>query len=251
MTDDGEIMQSGPYLVSAIVSAYNCERFIRGCLIDLESQTIADRTGIIVVNSGSQQNEEAVVYGFQKKYDNIKYIKTDQRESVYAAWNRGILTATGKYITNANTDDRHAAHAFERMTRVLDTRPDIALVYANLWITETENETWDNFTPVGKFVWKDFDPQTLADACYIGPQPMWRKNLHRKYGYFDVLFDSAGDWEFWLRLSQTEKFLHLNEELGLYLKSPASIEHRDLNLSLIEFKRIKRQYAGRKLRWTK
>ena len=59
----------------AIVSTYNSERFIRGCLEDLEAQTIADRLEIIVVNSGSEQNEEAIVKEFQKKYSNIKYIK--------------------------------------------------------------------------------------------------------------------------------------------------------------------------------
>ena len=70
---------SNGYLVSAIVSTYNAERFIRGCLEDLENQTIADQIEIIVVDSGSQQDEEAVIREFQEKYSNIKYIKTDNR----------------------------------------------------------------------------------------------------------------------------------------------------------------------------
>ena len=45
----------GKYLVSAIVSTYNAEKFIRGCLEDLENQTIADRLEIVVVNSGSKR----------------------------------------------------------------------------------------------------------------------------------------------------------------------------------------------------
>ena len=55
------------YLVSAIVSTYNSERFIRGCLEDLENQTIADRLEIVVVNSGSEQNEDRIIKEFQKK----------------------------------------------------------------------------------------------------------------------------------------------------------------------------------------
>ncbi len=79
---------------------------MRGCLEDLENQTIADKIEIIVVDSGSEQDEESIVKEFQRKYSNIKYIRTEKRETVYEAWNRGIKSSSGKYITNANTDDR-------------------------------------------------------------------------------------------------------------------------------------------------
>ncbi len=229
--------------VSAIVSTYNAERFIGHCLEDLLSQTIADQLEIIVVDSGSQENEAAVVRKFQAEFKIIKYLKSERRESVYAAWNRGIKIASGKYITNANADDRHAPYALERMAGVLDEKPDIALVYADVWLTEIENQTFDNFTPAGRFKWKDFDPATLINGCYIGPQPMWRKAVHKRHGYFDEAFESAGDWEFWLRISQTEKFWHIKECLGLYLKSPRSIEHRDYRLSSLERVKIRRMYA--------
>ena len=50
----GQTLKQNRYLVSAIVSTYNSEKFIRGCLEDLENQTIADKLEIIVVNSGSR-----------------------------------------------------------------------------------------------------------------------------------------------------------------------------------------------------
>ncbi len=204
-----------------------------------------------MVDSGSEQNEAQIVREFQKQYDNIVYIRTDQREGVYAAWNRGIKAARGKYITNANTDDRHRSDAFEKMALILDQRPDIALVYANVWITETENETFENHTRVGIYRWADYDPLYLTYGCFIGPQPMWRKSLHEKYGYFDESFESAGDWEFWLRISETEKFFHIDEVLGLYLKSPSSVEHRDPMLSRNEAMRVYKIYSPRRIRLEK
>ncbi|MCB0195868.1 MAG: glycosyltransferase [Anaerolineae bacterium] len=234
-----------PPLVSAIVSTYNAERFIRGCLEDLAAQTIADRLEIIVIDSGSPQNEWAIVREFQQRYGNILYIRTAQRETLYAAWNRGIQAARGAYITNANTDDRHKPDAFERMASLLDTRPDIALVYADVAITTTENETFAAHTPAGEFNWPDFDPLLLLGQCYIGPQPMWRKRLHTTYGYFDDSFQVAGDWEFWLRLAENETFLHLREYLGLYLSSPAGIEQGNRALLRQENLRVYRRYAHR------
>ncbi len=132
--------QSAGYLVSAIVSAYKSERFIRGCIEDLESQTIAARLEIVIVDSCSPQNERAIVEEFQKKYSNIKYIRTETRETVYAAWNRGIKASSGKYITNANTDDRHRHDAFEIMVNELERKPEITLVYADVIMTEKENK---------------------------------------------------------------------------------------------------------------
>lgn len=235
--------KSRHYVVSAIVSTYNAERFIRECLKDLEEQTISDRLEIIVVNTGSEQNERAIVKEFQEKYSNIRYIETDQRETVYAAWNRGIKVAKGKYITNANTDDRHRKDAFEVMLNILENLPEVALVYADMIITQVENETFENCTPAGHFRWLNWDRQKLLQGfCFMGPQPMWRKSLHEEYGYFDDSFVTSGDYEFWLRTSQTHDFLHIPAVLGLYLKSPNSIEHSNRKRQRLENDKILQTY---------
>jgi len=235
--------------VSAIVSTYNSEKFIRGCLEDLINQTLYKKgeLEIIVVNSGSQQNEDIIVKEFQQRYPNINYIKTEERETVYAAWNRGIRAASGKYITNANTDDRHRHDAFEVMVNILDKIPEIGLVYADVIITETENETFENHTPVGAFLWLDYSKELLTLACFMGPQPMWRKSLHEKYGYFDETFNSSGDWEFWLRIAEDIKMLHIPKFLGLYLLSSQSVEHRNLDKRIQEDISISEKYVQRYL----
>ncbi len=217
---------SKPPVVSAIVSTYNSERFMRGCLEDLEAQTIADRLEIIVIDSGSQQNERAIVEEFQSRYDNIVYVRTEERETVYAAWNRGIRAARGKYLTNANSDDRHRKDAFEILVRTLDEHPKVALVYADVLITDQENSTFDTARRIGTYNWLEFDPGALVQrGCFVGPQPMWRHEVHQEHGFFDPTFVSAGDYEFWMRLAKTREFLHVPQTLGLYLKSPTSVEH--------------------------
>lgn len=212
-------------LVTAIVSTYNSERFIRGCIEDLEAQTLASRLEIIVVDSGSEQDEGVVIRELQKRYHNIKYVRTEERETIYSAWNRGLQIARGKYITNANTDDRHRADALERMVDALDRNPDVVLVYADVAVTKAENSTFGNAVVDGYFRWPEFDANNLFAVCYVGPQPMWRAEVHQRYGYFDPTFRVAGDYEFWLRLAGSERFMHIPDVLGLYLNSAESIEH--------------------------
>jgi glycosyltransferase involved in cell wall biosynthesis len=220
--------EKSEFKVSAIVSTYNSERFIRGCLEDLVNQTLYEKgeLEIIVIDSESEQNEKTIVEEFQRTCKNIVYIRTEKREGIYAAWNLGIKAASGLYITNANTDDRHRKNAFEVMVRALEQNPDIGLVYADVILTKTENETFERHTPGKIFRQLDYSRELLAFLCFIGPQPMWRKTLHNRYGYFDESFTSSGDWEFWLRIAQDTKMLRIPEILGLYLKSPQSLEHR-------------------------
>lgn len=233
------------YLVSAIVSTYNSERFMRGLLEDLEAQTIADRLEIVIVDSNSPQNEAAVVKEFQQRYDNIVYVRTPMRETTHAAFTRCAKAARGKYLTLACTDDRHKRDALERMVAVLDVRPDIALVYANSHITTQENETFDCHTAAKDYRWIDFDPLQLLHGCFMGSQPMWRKSLHETYGYFDGSLESAGDWEFWLRLAERETFLHIDEFLGLYLYSETSSEHKHPERHQREAALVKKKYIHR------
>jgi len=230
-------------LVTAIVSTYKSERFLRGCLEDLEAQTLADQLEIIVVDSHSPQNERAIVEEFQQRYTNIVYIRTQERETVYGAWNRGARAARGKYLTNANTDDRHRADALEILARTLEEHPEVALAYADCLITEQENETFDTGNPIGCYRWLEFNARDLwSRGCFAGPQPMWRREVHDEHGYFDPQMITAGDYEFWLRLAQTRKFLHVRQMLGLYLKSPSSVEHVNREIGAKEVELARERY---------
>ena len=230
------------YLITAIVSAYNSSKFLRGCLEDLESQTITDQLEIIVIDSGSLENEAEIVAEFQQKYDNIKYIRTE-RETVYGAWNVGVKAASGIYLTNANTDDRHRKDAFEIQAKMLDLHPEFTLVFGDVLVTETVNETFENNTTVGTIPYPDYDRQNLLNGnCLVGPQPMWRKSVHDEYGYFDASMVTSGDYEFWTRIAQTNEFYHINQDLGLYCERVDSIEHSNRRNQFLENKKITEMY---------
>ncbi|MCX8026451.1 MAG: glycosyltransferase [Thermodesulfovibrionales bacterium] len=229
------------FLVSAIVSTYRSSRFIRGCLEDLITQTLYKEGNleIVVVDSASDENEADIVKEFQERYPHIKYIRTEQRQTVYGAWNTGIQACGGKYITNANTDDRHHPQALKKMASILESSPHIALVYADVYVTNTPNETFESSAKKDRYTWFDWDrDKLLYHGCFIGPQPMWRRSLHEKWGYFDESLVVSGDAEFWLRISQEETFYHINEPLGLYLKHDESIEHSNKNRRDFENLRI-------------
>jgi glycosyltransferase involved in cell wall biosynthesis/ADP-heptose:LPS heptosyltransferase/predicted SAM-dependent methyltransferase/MoaA/NifB/PqqE/SkfB family radical SAM enzyme len=234
----------GDYLVSAIVSTYNSERFLRGCLEDLEKQTIADKVEIIVINSGSQEKEEEIVREYQQKYANIVYVRTEHREGIYAAWNRAVKVARGTFITNANTDDRHRDDALEIMATTLIANPDIALVYGDQVCTDTPNCTFADHHAVSIAKRPEFSFERLLYGCCVGSQPMWRRKLHDEFGYFDETLSCAGDWDFWLRISSKYEFRHIPEFLGLYYRNEEGIEHGRKIHSLYERYMVGKRYGN-------
>ena len=191
------------------------------------------------------ENERAIVEEYRRLRPDIVYLRTEERETIYAAWNRGIKASRGTYLTNANADDRHRPDALEIMARTLDEHPDAGLVWANMYLTAVENQPFHAATPMGRSDWPPFDRRTLAVYNFVGPQPMWRRSLHDRHGWFDPSFEIAGDYEFWLRLAEQERFLLIPEILGLYLLSPQTAERRDKPRALLETREAKRRHRLR------
>jgi glycosyltransferase involved in cell wall biosynthesis len=210
----------------------------------LEQQTIADKLEIIIVNSGSQENEEAIVHEYQQKYNNIVYIKTEQREGLYSAWNRAVKVARGTFLTNANTDDRHRNDALEIMADTLLANPDTALVYGDQICTDTPKGTFANHHATNMAKRPEYSHERLLFGCCVGSQPMWRNSLHTELGYFDDTLTCAGDWDFWLRTSRKYNFKHIPEFLGLYYHNENGIEHGRKIHSLYERYIVGKRYGN-------
>jgi glycosyltransferase involved in cell wall biosynthesis len=227
-------------LVSAIISTYNAEKFIKGKIVDLLEQTIANKIEIIIVNSGSQQNEEEILKDFLT-YSNIYYIKTEERETVYKAWNRGVKISKGLFITNANTDDRLRKDALEILSSSLIKNPDVALVYADQYYSSVPNKSFEKVTRNGKpklYSFPDYNYFHQLDRCLVCSQPMWRASLHFEDNiWFDERFEILGDYDFDLKVSQKYKLLHIAESLGVFYLSPNKENKSHNNLGIINSER--------------
>lgn len=234
----------GPYRVSALVSTYNAEAFIQGCLDDLVSQTLFARgeLEIIVVDACSEEQEQAVVEAFQEQYGHIVYVRPARREPLYASWNRAIRLAQGRYVTNANTDDRHRPDALERLADHLDEHPEVALAYADSLITTEPHETFMDTSARFRFAWPAYSYEELERRCFVGPHPMWRRSLHDRYGYFREDLVSAADYEFWLRIGKTESFARYPDVLGLYYHNTEGLQYGD-PVSVRETQQILDEYG--------
>ena len=239
---------NGPtFCVSAIVSAFNSEKFIVDRLQNLVEQSLfpEDQLEIIVIDSGSLQNEGRHVLEFMRRFRHIVYVRTSRRESVYGAWNRGIRLSQGKYIINANTDDRFAVDALERMSAELEADSEVAAVYGDWLQTETENDRFDSDTPKQRFAYPEFNPLLLFHGQITSHAALIRKTVFEKIGAYDGNFKVYGDREFMLRFAVNGyKAKKTQEVVGLYLKNPKGLEFSEKDAGHTEFRALVDQYLS-------
>lgn len=230
--------------ISVIVSLYKAEEFIRECLSDLTSQTIAGQLEIVIVDAASPENEERIIREFQDRFPNIMYIRTPSRIGVYAAWNLAIRNSSAAYITPFSSNDRLNPTAYEVLSKALDENPDTVLVYGDTYETETSHQTFECHDRTGIMTWPPYSYEFLLANNCIGPHPMWRRELHDRIGYFDEVYVAQADQEYWLRIGENNlKMLHLPIVTGLYWLSRDALSTQEI--AFTEFKQIRGLYARR------
>ncbi|MDA7497267.1 glycosyltransferase [bacterium] len=223
---EGSVLKGGSVepLVSAIVSTYNGEAFLGACLDDLLNQSIVDQMEIVVVDSGSEQSEGQIVAAYQQRHSNICYIRTDERETLYAAWNRAVEAARGRYVFNANNDDSRRPDAVEKFVSAMEESPDAALAYADCIWTNTPNDTFPCKQPIREVCYPEYHPALALFFCYTGCLQFWRRSDLLALGGFDGQYRAAGDYEVLMRLAQSEKqAIRIPETLSLFFQNTSGL----------------------------
>tara|TARA_R110000824_G_scaffold49483_8_gene138803 strand:- start:20752 stop:22734 length:1983 start_codon:yes stop_codon:yes gene_type:complete len=215
--------------ISLITSVYKADEHIEQLMEDVTNQTVFNdkcEWVILNVNKKGDDFEEEVIMKYAEKYpNNIVYKRLEDDPGVYGVWNIGIEMSTGDYITNINCDDRRAQPGLEKQAKMLVANPDVDLVYNDSYIVEESNILWKDIKPGNqKYNFENFSKESMLKGNLPHNNPMWRKTIHEKNGYFNDKYKSAGDWDFWLKcVFSGSKFLKHPETLGVYYFNPSGI----------------------------
>lgn len=89
--------------LSIIIPAYNVEKYLGAALESCVNQTL-NNIEIIVVNDGSTDSTDLLIYDYMERYKQIKTIKT-KNQGLSLARNQGLEIATGEYVYFLDGDD--------------------------------------------------------------------------------------------------------------------------------------------------
>jgi glycosyltransferase involved in cell wall biosynthesis len=214
----------GETKVSIIVSLYKAAAKLRFFLSAISLQTLCRRGAVelILVDSGSPDNERDVLRDFPGVDTlNFVYARSQRRETIQAAWNRGITLSRSPYLVFLGVDETLYPEALERLAAELDRQPSVDWVMANSLVTEVDSHgvyKRDVMPYDRSGATKD---HTYLETCYLSwVGGMYRKSLHERFGYYDETFRASGDTEFKNRVLPYINVAYVAATLGLFLNYP-------------------------------
>ena len=215
--------------ISLVTSVFKANDYIEQLMEDITRQTVfKDKCEWIILNANpaGEDFDEEVILKYKDMYpDNIIYEKMEEDPGIYDTWNRGIMMATGDYVTNVNCDDRRRFDGLEKQAAMLYSNPDVDLVYNDSYITHEPNIMYEDVpADCQKYNFEEFSVEAMLRGNLPHNNPMWRREIHDKNGYFNQYYKSAGDWDFWLRCAfNGSKFMKHPEILGVYYWNPVGM----------------------------
>lgn len=201
--------------VTVIVPAYNIRPYIAAALTSLERQTLADFEAL-VVDDGSTDGTAEVVEPFCRRDGRFRLLRK-ANGGLSSARNWGLHHARADYIALLDGDDAYAPGKLEAHAALLDTHPEVAVVYSASRVMRDDGRL-TGYSLSGRPVHPD---PVLALLCknFVGhgSNAVFRRSLVEVVGAFDETLRSAEDMDFWLRVAAAN--------LGGFWRDPRPLVH--------------------------
>jgi glycosyltransferase involved in cell wall biosynthesis len=182
-------------LVSVIIPAYNCDRYITQTVESILAQTY-QHYEIIVIDDGSTDKTYQVLAPY---FNQIHYVY-QENQGVAKARNHGLKIAKGELIAFLDHDDIFLPEKLARQVECFQQYPDVAMVHSG-WrrinaIAEfiADVEPWHRVPELNLENWLQWMPVLLSAM-------MFRREKLLKIGGLNPEFKQACDVDLVLRLA--------------------------------------------------
>jgi hypothetical protein len=234
--------------LGVIVSIYRPGDLLLVFLGNLEEQSIFELTQVVLVLVDPKSSEIEMINSFCAKYRNVELVIFEQRLTIYEAWNVAIRLTNTNFLTNMNIDDLRSPDSLEIQLQFMLDRPWADVGYQDFYYMWDRDLDWTSVVNVGAL--SELPPVTLLELAWFGVNPphnapIWRRELHERFGEFDENLKSAGDYEFWLRVcSKGANFVKiLISTVGYYI-NPKGMSTSSESPSVYEEKILQERYRS-------
>lgn len=118
--------------ISVVMGIYNCADTLSEAIDCIVKQTEKDWE-LIMCDDGSNDNTYKIAMQYKNKYPNkIVVLRNECNLGLNETLNRCLEVSKGKYIARMDGDDLCVSNRFELEERILDDKPEIAIVSSDM-----------------------------------------------------------------------------------------------------------------------
>jgi glycosyltransferase involved in cell wall biosynthesis len=205
-------------LISIIVPCYNQGKYLNECL---ESVLMQDykKWECIIVNDGSIDNTSALAAAWKKRDNRFKYIE-QVNGGLSSARNTGINFSIGDLILPLDADDKITKNYIDEAVRLFTTLPNLKLVYCKAHLFGNEDLEWK----LSSYTYKNLLIENMIFCSSIYK----KTDFLRIKGYDEELKNGLEDWDFWIRLLDSDALVMQLPIIGFYYRIRNSSMHKKL-----------------------
>ena len=216
---------------AVIASLYNAADKLPTLLTMLSNQTLAKQGGleVVLVDSNSPGPDRAAFEAFEAfeafaaahPQLPIVFARSAERETIQAAWNRGIRLARAPYLAFLGADEGLHPDALRRLADALDRDSSADWAMADSIVTDVDKAGIYNGDVMAYDRTGYRQDLVYLETCYLSwVGALYRRSIHDRFGYYDESYRAAGDTEFKNRVMPHIKSVHVPAPLGVFNNYP-------------------------------
>jgi glycosyltransferase involved in cell wall biosynthesis len=223
--------------VSIILPVYNGEKYIASAIESILNQS-HDNFELILINDGSKDSTEMIINHYVIEDKRIKFVSRENKGLIYTL-NQALSLCTGRFIARMDADDISFPNRIKHQLNWLLTNNQHAMVGSSyLYINENDNVIGKRKVICDENEIKNY---FLLGNPFCHPSVMFNRDVIGDELYYDEEYETAEDFELWLRLSRSFLISNIPDCLLKYRINPESITSNSY---------IKQFHVSKKLRTT-
>lgn len=219
-------------LVSVIITAYNCEKYLKESLDSIFNQTFQDFEVIFYNDASTDKTWQLASDLFKEHYPQFMGAHRMRfgKDNVGCGEgrNRAIREAGAKYIAIQDADDISVKDRLEKEVKFLEKNDDIFCVGG--WADKIEeNGDFIELMDYPPAIHKDIYNEIVVNKNnpIIDPSCMYRRDLFNKIGGYDNRWRLVPDFNLWVKAAKAGyKFSNFKEVLVYYRQHPNSVTNK-------------------------
>lgn len=192
------------------MTVYNRQHYI-ACAIDSILTQTYPHWQLTIWDDGSTDSSPTIAHNRAKIDPRIKFIAaphTGRANALRAA----IATTRSEYLAFIDSDDLLAPDALAATVRILDTNPQIGMVYTNHWIVAEDGK----ILGLGARCQIPYSKERLLIDFMTFHFRLMRREIYDLCGGIDLDFPQAQDYDICLKISEVTDIYHHPQPLYYY-----------------------------------